>query len=92
MLACSVLHGLLHLAGFEQYAWISDFLLAVCTFYLSYVWGFARSFSVRLLAVLHIAFAWLGWAMLLFSLQSFCYGQPTRASVTGLDWHLCICW
>ncbi|MBK6618019.1 MAG: NnrS family protein [Nitrosomonas sp.] len=71
MLACSVLHGLLHLAGFEQYAWISDFLLAVCTFYLSYVWGFARSFSVRLLAVLHIAFAWLGWAMLLFSLQSF---------------------
>lgn len=71
MLACSVLHGLLYLMNFEQYAWVSDLVLAVCALYLSYVWGFARSFSVRLLAVLHIAFAWLGLAMLLFSLQSF---------------------
>lgn len=71
MLACSVLHGVLHLANFEQYSWASDLLLAVCALYLSYVWGFVRSFSVRLLAVLHIAFAWLVVAMLLFSLQSF---------------------
>ncbi len=71
MLACSVLHGLLHLNNFEQYAWVSDLLLALCALYLSYRWGFVRSFSARLLAVLHIAFAWFGVAMLLYSLQGF---------------------
>ncbi|MDT8363364.1 MAG: NnrS family protein [Nitrosomonas sp.] len=71
MLTCSILHGWLHFTGFEQYAWISDLLLALCALYLSYVWGFARGFSVRLLAVLHVAFIWLGLAMLLFSLQGF---------------------
>jgi uncharacterized protein involved in response to NO len=34
------------------------------------VWQFRRSFHARLLAMLHIAFLWLGIAMLLFTLQS----------------------
>lgn len=69
MMGCSVLHGILQLADLQEYAWWADMLLAGCALYLSYVWGFFRSFSVRLLAVLHIAFAWLGISMSLFALQ-----------------------
>lgn len=76
MVGCSVLHGFLQLLGYSQYAWGGDLLLAGCALYLSFVWGFLRSFSVRLLAVLHVAFAWLGVSMLLFTVQGW------------LDWQL----
>ncbi|HMW19777.1 MAG TPA: NnrS family protein [Nitrosomonas sp.] len=70
MLACSLGHGLLLLFNQPELTWVVDFVLASCAFYLSIVWGFKRSFSVSLLAVLHISFAWLSIAMLLFALQS----------------------
>lgn len=70
MLACSLSHGLLLLLNVPELTWIFDFILAACAFYLSIVWGLRRSFRVSLLAVLHISFAWLSAAMLLFGLQS----------------------
>ena len=70
MLACMVAHGVLHWLGMFAFVWIVDFPLAGCTLYLSYRWGFMRSFQVSLLAVLHISFAWLSLAMLLYAVQS----------------------
>lgn len=70
MLVCTAGHGLLQLMGMPQYVWCMDLPLAGCAFYLSWAWGLLRSFSVSLLAVLHISFAWLSVAMLLFAAQS----------------------
>lgn len=85
MLACTAAHGILQLSGQIQYLWIADFLLAVCALYLSIRWGFLRSFQVSLLAVLHISFAWLGIAMLLYGLQSYFYMQnPDNTLILGL--------
>lgn len=70
MLACSAGHGILQLLDALAYLWIVDFPLALCALYLSFTWGILRSFSVSLLAVLHISFAWLGVAMLLYGTQS----------------------
>lgn len=73
MLACCVVHGYLQLMNMTGYLWIADFPLAGCAFYLSYRWGFLRSFKVSLLAVLHISFAWFAVAMTLYGLQSVIY-------------------
>jgi len=70
MLACSITHGLLHLADLPQYSWVVDIPLALCALYLSIRWGLLRSFQISLLAVLHISFAWLSISMLLHGLQS----------------------
>ncbi len=71
MLAASVAHGVLSFVGAMQCLWIVDAPLAVSVFYLSYLWGLRRSLSNPLLAVLHVGFAWMGIAMLLFAVQSF---------------------
>lgn len=71
MLAASVMHGLLQLADAAAWLWVSDAPLAAAAFYLTYVWGLRRSLSITMLGVLHIGFAWIGIAMLLFAVQSF---------------------
>ena len=73
MLACIFMHGCLQWLEMRAYLWIVDFPLALCAFYLSYRWGFLRSFQVSLLAVLHISFAWLGISMALYGMQSLTY-------------------
>jgi len=73
MLALIAAHGSLQWLELSAYLWIVDFPLAACAGYLSYCWGFQRSFQVSLLAVLHISFAWLGVAMALYGLQSLIY-------------------
>ncbi len=70
MLACAVLHGALDLAQQPQLLWLADLPLLGFALYFSYTWGLLRSFSIKLLAVLHIGFAWLSIAMLLYSMQS----------------------
>jgi uncharacterized protein involved in response to NO len=71
MLACSLAHGMLQLSDDAfSYLWLFDLPLAACAIYLSLTWGLLRSFRVRLLAVLHIAFAWLPASMLLYGAQS----------------------
>jgi len=71
ILAASVMHCLLRLADAPNWLWLCDAPLAVAALYLTYVWGLRRSLRVPMLGVLHIGFAWLGIAMLLFTVQSF---------------------
>lgn len=73
MLACIAAHGLLQCFELTSYLWLADFPLAACALYLSYRWQLQRSFKVSLLAVLHISFAWLGVAMVLYAVQSLVY-------------------
>lgn len=70
ILAASVMHGMLRLADASAWLWVSDVPLAAAAFYLTYVWGLRSSLRIPMLGVLHIGFAWLGVAMLLFSVQS----------------------
>lgn len=70
ILAASVMHSLLRLADAAAWLWVCDAPLAVAAFYLTYVWGLRRSLSIPILGVLHVGFAWLGIAMLLFAVQS----------------------
>ncbi|MBI4808872.1 MAG: NnrS family protein [Nitrosomonadales bacterium] len=85
MLAGSVAHGLLKFADAGAWLWLSDLPLAVAALYLSHVWGFRRSLAVPLLAVLHVGFAWLGIAMLLFGIQSILVSfSPDGTFIWGL--------
>ncbi|HUW26476.1 MAG TPA: NnrS family protein [Gallionella sp.] len=71
VLAAGVTHGLLRLADVGAWLWLCDVPLAGAALYLTHAWGLRRSFSIPMLGVLHIGFAWLGIAMLLFGVQSF---------------------
>jgi uncharacterized protein involved in response to NO len=70
MLACSVAHGLMQLADLPSWLWLCDAPLAVASLYLTHAWGSRHTLRFPLLGVLHVGFAWLGLAMLLFTLQS----------------------
>lgn len=70
ILFSSVAHGALELSGRLSWLWLSDLPLAVASLTLSYLWGFRRSFRNPLLAVLHVGFAWVGIAMLMYAIQS----------------------
>lgn len=80
MLACSMVHGALEMANLPQLTWLADLPFLACAAYLSWSWGLLRSFKVRLLAVLHIAFAWLWVALLLHVTQSL------ALFITGTAW------
>jgi len=84
-LASSVAHGLLQLADAPAWSWLCDIPLAVAAFYLTYAWRSRHTLHIPLLGVLHIGFAWLGIAMLLYSVQSFAL---FIGSDTGLIWGL----
>lgn len=70
MLVCVLAHVGLELAGLPQWRFLADGPLAVAALQHSWLWQFRRSFHARLLAMLHIAFLWLGIAMTLYTLQS----------------------
>lgn len=70
LLACFAGHGVLALAGAQQWTWLADLPAAAVTLYLSWHWQIRRSFAVRMLAVLHVAFLWLGVSLVLFAIQS----------------------
>ncbi|HET7831478.1 MAG TPA: NnrS family protein, partial [Gallionella sp.] len=70
MVAGSVAHGLLQVANESSWLWLCDAPLVLAAGYLTYIWGFCRALQIPLLGVLHIGFAWLGVAMLLFTVQS----------------------
>lgn len=75
-------HLLLTLAAYPQWLFLFDLPLALLGFYHTLRWQFLRSFKVRLLAVLHVAFLWWGVAMLLFGIQSLVL-QISGASILG---------
>jgi len=70
MLLCVVGHVLLELTGQTAWRFLADAPLAVAALHHSWIWQFRRSFHARLLAMLHIAFLWLGIGMTLYTVQS----------------------
>lgn len=72
MSAGGLTHGVLDLLGQTQWTWLADLPMALTAAWLSLAWRFRHSFKVRILAMLHIAFAWLGIALALFGMQSLC--------------------
>jgi len=77
--ACAVAHAGLELAGLPHWRFLADAPLAAAALHHSWLWQFRRSFHARLLAMLHIAFLWLGLAMTLYTLQGL------TLLVTGTD-------
>ncbi|MBT7950557.1 MAG: NnrS family protein [Gammaproteobacteria bacterium] len=70
IIVCLCGHACIELIGEIQWSFLFDFPLAITALYLSYRWGFLRSFKVPLLTVLHVGFLWLSIAMLLYGMQS----------------------
>jgi uncharacterized protein involved in response to NO len=69
LLAASWGHGLLEFTA-AQWTWVADFPAAALALYLATRWGFAHSLGNRLLAMLHLAFAWMPAMWLLHGAQS----------------------
>ena len=67
-LAAMAMHAVLALLD-SRWLWLPDLILAGTAFYFSVKWQFWRSLKIRLLAVLHLAFLWLGIAAALYAAQ-----------------------
>lgn len=63
-------HGALEMLGKHHLTWLIDLPMAAGALWLSFAWDFRASFRARILAMLHIAFAWLGLALALYGAQS----------------------
>ncbi|MBV8679108.1 MAG: NnrS family protein [Aquitalea sp.] len=76
LLSGSVTHGLLN--ALQCPTLIVDLPMALLCLYTSWCWQCHRSLQVRLLAMLHLAFLWLGIGFALFALQGILqlFGQP----------------
>lgn len=70
MLVFLALHGLLELLALHRWLWLVDFPLLLLALLHSWQWQFKRAFAVRLLAILHVAFAWLSVAAALYVINS----------------------
>lgn len=70
MLAASLGHGALAVAGLVQWTWLADLPLAALAVWFTTRWGIARTFGVRLLAMLHVGFVWAALAFALFAFDS----------------------
>ncbi len=70
LVAAAVGHGVTMILGVPQLSWIADVPGAAVSLYLVLAWRIDRAFEVRLLAVLHLAFAWVPVAFGLSALQT----------------------
>jgi uncharacterized protein involved in response to NO len=70
LLAASWAHGALVIGEAAPWSWIVDLPAGALAAYLTLRWGIAHSLRNRMLAMLHIAFAWMAAMWLLHALQS----------------------
>jgi uncharacterized protein involved in response to NO len=70
LVAAAAVHGTLMIAGVPQLSWIADLTAFAVSLYLVIVWRIDRCFEDRLLAVLHLAFAWVPVAFALSAVQT----------------------
>jgi uncharacterized protein involved in response to NO len=70
LLGASVAHGILAIGDAARWTWIVDLPAGALAAYLALRWGIAHSLRNRMLAMLHIAFAWMAVMWLLHGLQS----------------------
>jgi len=80
MALCVIGHVAFEITGLSAWRFLADAPLAVAALHHSWIWQFRRSFHARLLAMLHIAFLWLGLGMALYTVQSL------ALLVTGVDY------
>ncbi|UTH73769.1 NnrS family protein [Chromobacterium sp. IIBBL 290-4] len=84
MVGGSWAHGALSMA--DAPSWPLDALMAVLFAYISWRWGLCASLQVRLLAMLHLSFAWLAAGFALFAWQGVFGGlawAPLHAVTVG---------
>ena len=70
LVGASAAHATLATAGLGQWTWTVDAPAGMLAAFLAWRWGAARSFANRLLAMLHLGFAWMAAMWLLHALQS----------------------
>mgnify|MGYP001765547279 FL=1 len=70
MLGGSMLHGLLAWLDLPAWTWLVDLPAAFAAARLTWLWRLRESFAARILAVLHVAFAWAGAGFALLGLHS----------------------
>jgi len=81
LLAGCLAHGALEAMERRELLWLLDLPMALVVFWFATRWGVARGIrQVRLLAMLHIAFLWLGLSLLLYAIDSL-------ARYAGLAWN-----
>ncbi len=68
-LGAALAHGAMELAGLSRYAWTLDAPAAAFLLWLALRWGLAQSLRIRLLAMLHLGFVWLGIAYTLYAVD-----------------------
>jgi uncharacterized protein involved in response to NO len=66
----SIAHGVFEITALPLARLVVDLGLAGVVVHHSVRWGFTKSLRIRLLAMLHIAFLWFGFAMLLYALDA----------------------
>lgn len=66
----ALIHGIFELTGLQAWTWLVDLPMAASAFYLSRAWRLRESLAIPILGMLHIGFAWLSIALLLYSIQS----------------------
>lgn len=66
----ALIHGIFELTGLQAWSWLVDLPMAVSAIYLSRAWRLRESLVIPILGMLHIGFAWLSIALLLYSIQS----------------------
>ncbi len=70
MSGAPVAHGLLEGAGLAAWTWVIDLPAAAVLLWVVTRWGLVQSFANRLLAMLHIGFAWYALGFLLSAAHS----------------------
>lgn len=66
----ALVHGALAWTGFPAWLWLVDLPMAAVALWMSWRWAIRRTFHIRILAMLHVAFVWAGIALLVIGLQS----------------------
>ena len=69
-LAAALGHGGIELAGLSRIGWALDGPAALFLFWLGLRWGLVHSLRIRLLAMLHVGFVWLGIAYALYAVDT----------------------
>lgn len=70
MTAGGLSHGGLEIMQLPQWTWLVDLPMAATALWLSWQWSMRKTFAIRILAMLHLSFAWVGAALALFGAQS----------------------
>lgn len=84
LIVASLAHGILAFAEWPGWLWLADLPAAIAAASLSWAWWQRGAAGVRMVLVLHVAFAWLAPAFALFALQSLAPGWLGQAPMHAL--------